>query len=454
MDSIHTVYQRMKDFADLPAIYSQSKTYSYSEMVELIENWRKRLKVDSVSSGNVCAVYGDFSVQTCSLFFAMMLEQVIIVPLTSSIEKEMEEYKKIAGVQSMYFCDEAEIRFETYSNIAQNELVEKFRSQKSPGLIVFSSGSTGKPKGILQDCERVMRKFVQQRQGWKTVLFLMMDHFGGFNTFLSTFAYGGTAICVKTRSPEDVLFAIQEGKATLLPTTPTFINLMLASGIYRQFDLSSVQLITYGTEVMPEATLKKVREVFVNCQIKQTYGLSELGVLRSKSENDSSVWLKVGGDGFEVKIVDNILWIRSEANMIGYLNAPQPFDEEGWMSTQDEVEVRGEYIRIIGRKTEMINVGGQKVFPAEVETVLLEAPNVKQATVYGVKHPLMGNVVNARISLYEEEAPDVLSTRLRKLCMEKLAKYKVPVRFIIVQEEDQRNERFKKIRKISDEEGA
>lgn len=451
MISIHTVYQRMKDFADLPAIYSQSKTYSYSEMIAMIEDWRNRLRQDLVLSGTVCAVYGDFSTEACSLFFAMMLEKIIIVPLTSSIEKEMEDYKKIAGVQSMYFLNEDSVRFEKYESVTQPELVQKFRSQESSGLIVFSSGSTGKPKGILQDCERVMKKFVVQRQGWKTVLFLMMDHFGGFNTFLSTFAYGGTAICVKSRAPEDVLLAIQEGKATLLPTTPTFINLMLASGIYRQFDLSSIQLITYGTEVMPEATLKKVREVFVNCQIKQTYGLSELGVLRSKSESDSSVWLKVGGDGFEVKVVDNILWIRSEANMIGYLNAPQPFDEQGWMSTEDEVEVRGEYIRIIGRKTEMINVGGQKVFPAEVETVLLEAVNVKQATVYGVKHPLMGNVVNARISLYEDEAPDALSTRLRKLCIEKLAKYKVPVRFVIVKEEDQRNDRFKKIRKISEE---
>jgi long-chain acyl-CoA synthetase len=455
MNSIYTVYQRMKNLGKTTAIYSREKNYSYKEMIHEIEEWRKKLQRDGVTKGTVCAVFGDFSPETCAIFFAMMLEKVIMVPLTTSIEKEMNGLKAIAGVQCIYYLnDESNIKFEKYDSIPQNELVETYRSKKNPGLIVFSSGSSGKPKGILQDCENVMKKFVVVRPGWKTVLFLMMDHFGGFNTFLSTFAYGGTAICVKSRSPEDVLSVIQEGKATLLPTTPTFINLMLASGIYRQFDLSSVKIITYGTEVMPEATLKKVREVFPNCRIKQTYGLSELGVLRSKSENDSSLWLKIGGDGFEVKVIDNILWIRSEANMVGYLNSPQPFDGEGWMCTGDEVEVQGEYMRIIGRKSEMINVGGQKVFPSEVENVLLEAENVKQATVYGVKHPLMGNVVNARISLYKDELPENVSMKLRKICMEKLAKFKVPVRFIIVNEEDQRNERFKKIRNISEEDKA
>jgi acyl-CoA synthetase (AMP-forming)/AMP-acid ligase II len=209
-------------------------------------------------------------------------------------------------------------------------------------------------------------------------------------------------------------------------------------------------MITYGTEVMVEATLKKISEVFPNAQLKQTYGLSELGVLRSKSESNDSVWLKVGGDGFNVKIIDNILWVKSEANMVGYLNAPQPFDSEGWMCTGDEVEIKGDYIRIIGRKSEMINVGGQKVFPAEVETILLEDANVKEATVFGVPHPIMGKVVMSRISLHQEEDLATVSARLKKLCLSKIAKYKIPIKFTIVNTDDQRSDRFKKIRNIKD----
>jgi len=250
------------------------------------------------------------------------------------------------------------------------------------------------------------------------------------------------------RGQETVCRVIEASRATLLPTTPTFINLLLASRCYQAFDLSSIRLITYGTEVMPAATLQKLREVFPNARVKQTYGLSELGVLRSKSENDDSVWVKIGGAGFETKIVDNILWVRSEANMVGYLNAPSPFDDEGWMCTGDQVEVRGEYMRILGRKSEMINVGGQKVFPAEVETVLLEAENVREATVVGMPHPVMGHIVTARISLHEPEEPRALTERLRKHCMERMAKYKVPVRFVVVAEDDLRSARFKKTRRI------
>jgi acyl-CoA synthetase (AMP-forming)/AMP-acid ligase II len=275
----------------------------------------------------------------------------------------------------------------------------------------------------------------------------MMDHFGGFNTLLSTFAYGGVGLCIPERSPEVVCKVIEQGRATLLPTTPTFLNLLIASGSSQGTDLSSVSLITYGTEVMSEATLQKIHSIFPNAKVKQTYGLSELGVLRSKSESDDSVWVKIGGDGFDIKVIDGVLWVHSEANMIGYLNAPSPFDAEGWMCTGDRVELKGDYMRIMGRQSEMINVGGQKVFPVEVENVLLQAENVREVAVYGVKHPLMGQVVQARVSLYIPEDPDALTDRLRKVCLEHLARYKMPTKFIIVSEDEQHSERFKKIRK-------
>jgi len=94
----------------------------------------------------------------------------------------------------------------------------------------------------------------------------------------------------------------------------------------------------------------------------------------------------------------------------------------------------------------MINVGGQKVFPTEIENVLLEADNVREATVVGVPHPVMGHVVKARISLDEPEDQFQLAERLRKHCMERMAKYKVPVKFEIVHEDEQRSARFKKNR--------
>jgi long-chain acyl-CoA synthetase len=249
------------------------------------------------------------------------------------------------------------------------------------------------------------------------------------------------------RNTSSVCKTIEESKANLLPTTPTFLNLLIASREYQNYNLASIELITYGTEVMPEATLNKTKEIFNNCQVKQTYGLSELGVLRSKSESDNSVWVKLGGQGFETKIIDNLLWVRSQANMVGYLNAPNPIDEDGWMCTGDEVEVKGEYMRILGRKSDMINVGGQKVFPAEVESVILSDYNIVEASVFGKPHPLMGNMVVAKIILKTPEEKTIITARLRKLCVSKLAKYKVPVKFMI-EEENLHSSRFKKLRNV------
>lgn len=447
MAAIETIIKRMVAKDGASALYWHGCEYTYREFQLMIEMWDAHLRERGISRGVVCGFLGEYSPQVCALVFALMKAKAILVPFTPAIAHELPEFIKIAGVTTLFrFKTDDTWTFERCDNPVQNSLVATFLEREVPGLIVFTSGSTGKPKGILQDCERVMRKFVEERSGWRTVLFLMLDHFGGFNTLLSTFAYGGTAVCLPDRSSESVCRLIQQSGATLLPTTPTFINLLIASRCYKDFDLSSVKLITYGTEVMPASTLEKVREIFPNAQIKQTYGLSELGVLRSKSESDDSVWVKIGGSGFETKIVDDILWVRSEANMVGYLNAPNPFDDEGWMCTGDHVELRGEYMRILGRKSEMINVGGQKVFPAEIENVLLEADNVREVTVFGVPHPVMGLVVKAKISLNEPENPFQLAERLRKYCLQRMARYKVPIKYEIVNEGDLHTTRFKKMR--------
>ncbi len=446
-DAVAVILERMASFGDRPALFHRGRETSYAELVAAIGDWGRRLAEAGVGPGTVCAVAGDYSPQSSALLYALAVAKAISAPLTAASMRNATECLGIAGAQFLIRIDaEDRATIEALPPSPQNALVDRFRATGRPGLIVFSSGSSGKPKGIMQDFERVMRKFVPIRPGWRAVLFLMFDHFGGINTLLSTFAYGGVGVCVDSRAPDVVCRAIEESGATLLPTTPTFLNLMLVSGAHRRADLSSVKLITYGTEVMAQSTLERICRAFPNAELKQTYGLSELGVLRSKSETAGSTWVRIGGDGFEVKVKDNVLWVRSEANMVGYLNAPDPFDEDGWMCTGDEVEVRGEYMRILGRKSDLINVGGEKVYPAEVEAVLLEADNVVEAAVYGAKHPLMGQTVNARITLAEPEEPAVLNERLRRFCSERLARYKIPVRFVAVSPDEQHSDRFKKIR--------
>jgi acyl-coenzyme A synthetase/AMP-(fatty) acid ligase len=447
--SITEVFSRMEANKDLIALFWEGKKYSYATLFEKIAYWDKVLQENQIEQGTICAFQGDYSPMVCGLIFSLIKKGVILVPFTDEISNEIDSFLEIS-------CAEIFVKFskdDTYSiskvnPVSTNPLISKFLETKHPGLIVFTSGSTGKPKGILHDCEYVMSKFVVERQGWKTVLFLLMDHFGGFNTLLSTFAYLGTGICVPNRTPHDVAKAIQDGKANLLPTTPTFLNLMIANKIEKFYDLSSMELISYGTELMSQTTLEQVNKMFPKVRVKQTYGLSEQGVLHSKSEKNDSTWLKVGGPGFETKIIDNILWIKSKSNMVGYLNAPNPFDKDGWLCTGDEVEVNGEYIRFKGRKTEIINVGGKKVYPIEVENILLKVENVKDASVFAKSHEIMGQIVHANITTNKETDNMSLIRELRVFCNANLPRYKVPVKFNISVKDDLHNARFKKSRNL------
>src|SRR6202011_5481922 len=101
------------------------------------------------------------------------------------------------------------------------------------------------------------------------------------------------------RTPDSVCAAIETHRIELLPTTPTFLRLLLMADAVRRYDLSSLKIITYGTEPMPPSTLAAVREALPQVRFKQTYGLSELGILPTRSRDSGSVWLKLGNAGFE-----------------------------------------------------------------------------------------------------------------------------------------------------------
>jgi acyl-coenzyme A synthetase/AMP-(fatty) acid ligase len=210
------------------------------------------------------------------------------------------------------------------------------------------------------------------------------------------------------------------------------LNLLLLSRAYEGRDLSSLRLITYGSEPMPSTTLAALRNVFPNVELRQTYGLIELGVLRAKSMSSDSLFVKVGGEGYDLRVVDGILQIKADAAMLGYLNAPSPFTEDGYFITGDRVEQDGDYLRFLGRDSELINVGGQKVFPAEVEAVLLQCEVVGEAVVYGQPNPITGKIVCADIQLRGAHEESEARRTIKKFCAHQLEPFKVPVKIRFV----------------------
>ncbi|HCE17441.1 MAG TPA: AMP-dependent synthetase [Anaerolinea thermolimosa] len=445
--SIAWLLERMAGWQEQPAMVWRDQPTTYGDLLLRVEEWKGELDRYGMKEGQVVAIDGDYSPNSVAVLLALIDRGAIVVPLTQAAAAHREEFLEIAQVEEVIALDENDRHvINRRPVVADHPFIQQLRQLGDPGLVLFSSGSTGKSKAALHNFARLLEKFKVPRNKMVTLTFLLLDHIGGLNTLFYTLSNGGTVVSVRSRDPDVVCRAIERHRVELLPTSPTFLNLLLISEAYKRHDLSSLKRITYGTEVMPESTLLRIHEVFPDVQLQQTYGLSELGILRSKSRDNRSLWVKIGGEGFQIKVVDGILWVKAESAMLGYLNAPSPFDEEGWMNTGDMVEVDGEYVRILGRQSEIINVGGQKVYPAEVESVLLQMENVRDAVVLGEKNPITGNIVTARVNLKEPEDPRAFKQRMHAFCRERLAAYKIPVKVEILTQE-QYNARYKRMRR-------
>lgn len=427
------------------AIHWREDSYDYGWLHHEVGLLEKALTENGIGPGHVVALISDFSPRTIALVLAATKLKSILVPLMEE-DPGLTSKLEIAKAQHVIrVFDNDSYEVEPRQTEGSTELYEKLRALSAPGLVLFSSGTSGEPKAAVHNFSLLLKKFQQRRKSLRTINFLLFDHWGGLNTLLHTLSNAGEVLILRERNPSSVCEFIERNRIELLPTSPTFLNLLMISKAHEKYDLSSLKIISYGTEPMSESLLNRVESKFPGVKLHQTYGLIELGVLRSQSKSNNSLFVKVGGDGYQTRIVDGMLEIKAESAMLGYLNAPAPFTEDGWYKTGDAVVQDGEYIQILGRKSELINVGGEKVMPQEVEEVLQEIENVLEVTVYGEKSLLTGSMVCAKVRLEEPEEKRAFVKKMRKYCKDKLTSYKVPVK-VTIDESEQHSNRFKKIR--------
>jgi len=436
--------ERMEQHRHELAIAQPGSVYTYADLLSRVDSWEGVLSGGGVPAGSVVSVEGEYGIETISLFLALMSAGAISVPLSRDSIVHAEAFMNLADVEYRA-APEGGRSVQPTGRLAAHPLYGVLRERKAPGLVLFSSGSTGASKAAVHDLGLLLRKFEKPRHRYRTLAFLQLDHIGGVNTLFYTLSNGGAVVVPADRSPARVAEVIERHRVELLPTSPTFLNLLLLSGAHEQRDLSSLRLITYGTEPMPESTLRKAAETFPQARLQQTYGLTEVGILRSQSRGSGSLWVRVGGEGYQTKVVDGRLWVKAESAMLGYLNAPSPFDADGFLDTGDRVEVDGEWLRILGRETDIINVGGSKVYPAEVESVLLQLENVADVAVHGESHPITGQMVVATVRLTHDEPASEFKVRLRRFCRDTLAPYKVPAK-VVLATGPLYSERFKRVR--------
>ena len=373
-----------------------------------------------VKKGDVVALIGDFNTKSIMTLLQLIQKKTILVPLILATRSQHDYFFKTALVDIV-------IEGSAVRRIKHNrthEFINILRNKNHAGLIAFTSGTTSGPKAVFHDLTLFMQRFETPRPTFKTLNFLMFDHIGGLNTLLHTLFNKGTIVIPKSHSVEDILETCSKHSIEVLPATPTFLRMMLLSGFIPEKISPSLSIITYGSERMDQPTLDRLCELLPKIDFRQTYGTSELGVLRVKSKARNSLFMKVGGEGGETRGRDNILEIRSSTRMLGYLNAASPFDKDGWYRTNDIVNVNEGYYMITGRTSEIINVGGLKFIASEVERVALQFDGVELVKVVGKQNPISGQ--HAELTIKSVHKMEIDMSEFKKFLKKNLPRHMVP----------------------------
>jgi acyl-coenzyme A synthetase/AMP-(fatty) acid ligase len=404
------------------------QTYSATQLIAGFESARARVDSLGLDPGKVVGLRADYSLGSIAALFALLdaRSTVAMLPRDRDAAPLLED-AHAAGLLEVDTKGAWHWQAAAQSP-PQHPLLDALAARGEPGIVLFTSGSTGRPKAALQGLERFLYKFRKPGKRLRTLAFLLFDHVAGLDTLFYTLSSGGVVVVPRSRTPAAIARLIEEAHVEVLSASPSFLRLLCMAGNAANADLSSLKIITYGSEPMDPHTLALLNDRFPNLTISQKYGTTETGSPRSVSRGNDSLWLKLGGDGIETRVVDGVLHLRGEGTILGYLNAPSPVDAEGWYSTGDLVETDGDWIRFRGRTADRINVGGEKVSPAEVEHALLALDFIREAVVAGESNAMLGEIVTARVVLEGNIDEHAALRRIRAHCRAQLEPYKVPVK--------------------------
>jgi acyl-CoA synthetase (AMP-forming)/AMP-acid ligase II len=450
---IEWLIKRFDDYAQRPFLTQGEAIHTYSELASTIDAYGTYFTEKGVRAGDVVTLEADYSLSAIAALFALFKLKTIVTPITTVSDSELEFRRHEVNARwSLCLSKKThpELRLQKSVPI-QNDVLKQLMEQDCPGLILFSSGSTGKPKAMVHNVYRLLKSFSKKRiRSHRILIFLLFDHIGGLNTLFNGLASGALIVVPASKDANAVGESIQRHKVNLLPASPTFLNLFLLSGVHKRFDLSSLRFITYGTEPMPENLLLRLKKAFPTTSFIQTFGTSETGISQTVSRSSASTQIRINDPDTEYRIVDEELWLRSKTQILGYLdNDMSRFTKDGWFKTGDRVKQLSDgFLKITGRKEAIINVGGEKVSPLEVENTLLEMPEIADCLVYGEQNAITGQNVAAEIVLdANTRSQDVqqLKRKIKQHCRKLLSPYKIPAR-ITFHSKTSFNNRYKKDR--------
>ena len=323
------------------------------------------------------------------------------------------------------------------------------QSIDDPVMLLYSSGTTGMPKGILLSNRNELcickgkAVFGTSLPGDVFMIILPMFHVNPLCVWTYPSIYQGLTLCIrKTFSPTDFWPSLTHYGVTTVQGVPAMYSYIYNAADPKtiEFDKLKLRMAFTGAAPMPVELIRGFKEKY-GVEVVDGYGLTEAtGVSTTSSgipENPGSIGMAF--PGLEVEIMDdanNILpygergeiCVKGDAVMIGYLNKPEATAEslkDGWLHTGDmgQMDERG-YVYISGRKKEMINRGGENIYPREIEIPLEKHPKIAEVAIIGAPDKALGERVRACIIL--NESCTMTQDEVKEYLQDKIAKYKLP----------------------------
>jgi acyl-coenzyme A synthetase/AMP-(fatty) acid ligase len=302
--------------------------------------------------------------------------------------------------------------------------------------LMMTSGTTGAPKVVQHSLESLTRSTrTDLATGAAQVWGLLYDYtrFAGLQVVLQSLLSGATLVAPSTDLPLDVRIAmLAQAGCTHLSATPTLWRKILMTPGYQALQLRQ---ITLGGEIADDAVIGSLSRAYPGARISHIFASTEAGVGFSVTDRRMGFPVSYLTDpplGIALRVVDGHLHVRNDAVGADYIGGQGAVAQDGWVNTGDVVEVTGDRVLFRGRSSGVINVGGDKVHPEEVERAVLSHPSVRLARIYAKANPIVGALVAADIVCEAGVEPAALREELKTYLAARLARHMVPafIRFV------------------------
>jgi acyl-CoA synthetase (AMP-forming)/AMP-acid ligase II len=326
------------------------------------------------------------------------------------------------------------------------EAATRARTERATEWLMLTSGTLGLPKIVGHTLEGLTGAIAADgpargtRPVWAT--FYDIRRYGGLQIFLRAVIGGGSLVLSEPgEALADHVARLNEKAVTHISGTPSHWRKLLMSGAASAFAPRYVRL---SGEIADQAVLDGLRQAFPEASIGHAYASTEAGVgfaVNDGLEGFPANMVGTSRDGVEMKIVDGCLRIRSRRAAHAYVGrrAGALTDEEGFVDTGDMVELRGDRYHFVGRRGGIINIGGLKVHPEEIEAVINRHDEVRMSRVRARKSPITGAIAVADVVLADgcdASRGDEIKGRIIADCRASLAPHKVPAMIKFVEKLD------------------